>query len=244
MFDRSNKARRGIPQRVDSLHSLRVPADCGSPLEQKDHSTSSAVTKVYFKDLENKLIHHILNSDAVFGCVAWLTSEPIINALSKKDVQIVVQKEDFLRPDSDGDPDGWPRRLRSLYDKLKCKNVHGYNMPGVMWSGLSFGWSGANPNPVRCVGNHNSTKSPAFPRSHHKFVVFCRIESEEVRPYAVWTGSYNFTKNASASFENALYIEDLTIVNAYVAEYAQIFSLSEPLDWTNEWSAPEYRIGT
>jgi phosphatidylserine/phosphatidylglycerophosphate/cardiolipin synthase-like enzyme len=66
----------------------------------------------------------------------------------------------------------------------------------------------------------------------------------KVCPYAVWTGSYNFTKNAGMSFENALYIEDQPIVDAYMAEYAQIFSLSEPLDWTSEWSVPEYRIGT
>jgi hypothetical protein len=38
----------------------------------------------------------------VIGCIAWLTNTKIIQALRKVDqgVQIIVQKEDFLRPDS------------------------------------------------------------------------------------------------------------------------------------------------
>ena len=247
--------KHGVPQIVSNLHSLCIPianGDEGTPVEQKDYSTSSGKTRVYFKDLERNLIRHISESDAVFGCVAWFTSEPIIKALSCKDVQIVVQKEDFLRPDNDIARDGWPQRLRSLYGSLHCRNVRGYEMPNIMWSGLSFGWAGTSPDPVRCVGNNNSAKSTAFPRSHHNFVVFCKFTKVDINdevydvilPYGVWTGSYNFTKNAGRSFENALYIEDQTIVDAYMAEYAQIFSLSEPLDWTSEWSVPEYRIGT
>jgi hypothetical protein len=77
-----------------------------------------------------------------------------------------------------------------------------------------------------------------------------RKEGEEpdvrptVEPYGVWTGSFNFTKSSVASFENAVYIEDSKIAYAYAHEFAQIFALSEPLDWTTSWSAPEYRIGT
>ena len=75
--------------------------------------------------------------------------------------------------------------------------------------------------PVRCVGNNNTDKLPAFPRSHHKFVLFCdyvdtnTVDKNDIRAYiekvivpkAVWTGSYNFTKTAGKSFENAVVVD-------------------------------------
>lgn len=38
-------------------------------------------------------------------------------------------------------------------------------------------------------------------------------------PYAVWTGSFNFTKNACASFENAVVLREPAIVKAFFEEY-------------------------
>ena len=102
---------------------------------------------------------------------------------------------------------------------------------------------------VRCVGNHNSQRVPAFPRMHHKFIVLCKeIGGEDgyrnYEPYEVWTGSFNFTKNAGFSFENAVVLRDADIVKAFFREYAQIAALSEPLNWEAEWVAPEWRVGS
>jgi len=58
------------------------------------------------------------------------------------------------------------------------------------------------------------------------------------------TGSLNLTETATTSFENAVLIKNKKICNAYLNEWAQIFALSENLDWTKEWCAPEFRIGT
>jgi phosphatidylserine/phosphatidylglycerophosphate/cardiolipin synthase-like enzyme len=84
---------------------------------------------------------------------------------------------------------------------------------------------------------------------HNKFLVGCDYleacsGSFLVVPKQVWTGSYNFSYNARASFENALIISDTEIAMAYAQEWAQIYALSEPLDWQKDWVAPEYRIGT
>lgn len=60
---------------------------------------------VFFRDLKTRLIEQINRADYVFGCVAWLTDHDILTALGKKrGVQLLVQKEDFLRPDSDAVP--------------------------------------------------------------------------------------------------------------------------------------------
>lgn len=232
----------------NNLNSELIETDCGE-VNQDDFSTKSGQVEVFFKNLEDRLIEKIQEADFVFGCVAWLTSKPIIDALSKVNCSIVVQKEDFLRPDSDSHRK-WEAELLGLYERLSCKVLR-CELPGIAGR-LSTSYQ-YEVDPIRCVGNHNSNKSPAFPRSHHKFVVFSKINKGqksdsypfgEVVPFAVWTGSFNFTKNATQSFENAVYITDRKIVDAYANEYAQVFALSEPLNWESQWCAPEYRIGT
>lgn len=103
---------------------------------------------------------------------------------------------------------------------------------------------------VRCVGVGGQRNRP---RMHDKFLVFCKEEPEcasdvlygsAIKPFAVWTGSFNFTRNATQSFENAVYIEDVKIARAYFDEFQQIAALSEPLDWESEYVEPEWRIGS
>ena len=92
------------------------------------------------------------------------------------------------------------------------------------------------------------TPPRTFPRMHNKFLAFCdaNLTGDEMRlvPRAVWTGSFNMTRNATRSFENAVVLTDPDIVAAYYREWEQILSLSEPLDWTSHWCEPEWRIGS
>lgn len=236
-----------------NLNCSTIPDADGEDLALCDPSTTSiAPVSVYFRDIEQHLINHIRAATHVVGCVAWLTSEPILNELAKKELAcIAIQKEDFLRPDV-SPRNGWGMRLRNLYAALKAPDVrYGFPDPICGMSVCSFWESEA----VRCVGNYNRNKDSAFPRSHHKFLVFLEprndlyknedcYENDIYRATAVWTGSFNFTKNAGQSLENALYIESYEIADAYYREWAQVMALSEPLDWESDWVAPEWRIGT
>lgn len=212
--------------------------------QNKDNSVTTAEVEVYFRNLAETLLGHIAEAHLVVGCVAWLTHPEILTALANVESAIVVQKEDFLRPDL-GSRSGWKRNLRSSYDALRCHRSRWEF--GNMISELCTGGD-IRITAVRCVGNLNREKSPAFPRMHNKFLVFCRIEDHEncevVRPYAVWTGSFNLTNNAANSLENAVLIRQPEIVQAYFREFGQIMALSEPLDWESEWTAPEWRIGS
>jgi phosphatidylserine/phosphatidylglycerophosphate/cardiolipin synthase-like enzyme len=116
---------------------------------------------------------------------------------------------------------------------------------------------------VRCVGNLNTDKAPAFPRAHNKFLVlfnrppFAWVDDGRgdstgswmptnylSHGGSVWTGSFNFTKNSARSLENAVVIRNPVIVDAYMNEWTQIAAISEPLDWFQTWVAPQWRIGT
>lgn len=215
-------------------------------------------TCVYFDNLEQKLIEHIQEADVCLGCVAWLTNKAILDELAKKRrVSIIVQKEDFLRPDYNFTTASnfvWKQRLHNLYKDLPS-GVETYSFYGEAYGGKVYEPELYSPpcrdfseistrstwqtEAVRCMGNYNSSKNPAFPRMHHKFLLFCHKKA-----YAVWTGSFNFTENATRSMENALYITEPSIVDAYWQEWAYIFALSEQLNWDSEWSLPEFRVGT
>jgi hypothetical protein len=202
---------------------------------------------VYFDDLDQHLVKHIKTAHIIVGCVAWLTHPDILQALArtKKGVSIIVQKEDFLRPDLNSTA-GWRSELRKRYDKLRSISV----WPGGL-SGLTQAVSADYfIDPIRCVGIYNRVKALAVPRMHHKFLVFCRLKTtgksaadipyEEIEPYAVWTGSFNPTINASNSLENAVVITDANIAQAYFNEWKSIVFSSEPLDWEKEWIHPGF----
>jgi hypothetical protein len=239
-----------MPAAID-LNSLKLPDECQGqdPTDNTTTSRDGSVT-VYFRDLEQQLIRRIAGAEAVVGCIAWLTSESILRALAvlPAGASIVVQKEDFLRPDAGSKP-GWATKLRSLYGRVpSIPERHAHS--GLV-SKLSV-CSDPAIDPVRCVGNHNRNKAPAFPRMHNKFLVFCKVfkVAEQnygrpmMKPYAVWTGSFNLTKNASMSLENAVVLTDPAIVSAYFNEWGQVLALSESLDWESDWSEPEWRIGS
>lgn len=240
--------------KIVNLNTILLKTD-GYPAEESRPRISGLVktdeVTCYFRDLREHLIEHISEAEIVLGCVAWLTDRHILKALAhvSRGVNIVVQKEDFLRPDI-GSRSDFKDRLCAQYAELHPATDRQWC--GTVLEGMSFC---ADPTieAVRCVGNYNTAKLPAFPRMHHKFLVFCRQGIEPldwhdewpcIKPYAVWTGSFNLTENAAASFENALYITIPAIVQAYYEEWGWIEALSEPLNWDSAWIAPEWRIGT
>lgn len=208
---------------------------------QVDNGCSSGNATVHFKNLATALIRYIEKSEVVVGCVAWLTHRSILNALAKKKgVSVVVQKEDFLRPDSDVvRGSDWARILRTSYESLR--SVHSKNIWHEFSNGLYL-HGDIDIDPVRCMGFRPDRSLPAQPRMHHKFLVFCSQGGWGYDPYAVWTGSFNLTHNGTNSLENAVYLNDVGIASAYLREWAQVLALSEPLDWTSQWVEPNYDV--
>jgi hypothetical protein len=217
-----------------NLNEAKLPVDWPPEQKQVDYSVRSGEPRAYFKELTDRLIEHVIQADAIVGCVAWFTNERILSALSTlKGVSIIVQKEDFLRPDGPSSK----QQLRNFYAKLP--SLYRSQFDGLVRE-LNYASLCSDPmGGVRCAGIRGG-----YSRCHHKFVVFCALVEGCLRPYGVWTGSFNFTNNAERSFENAVYIENHIISQAYFDEYSQIAALSEPLDWTHEYVEPEWRIGS
>ena len=200
------------------------------------------------------------------GSVAWLTEFHVLDALATLATAIVVQKEDFLRRDHgpDVNPETWKAILHEKYDAIaesdeKHHLFRRQNMPDPL-GGMSL-FAHQRISGVRCFGNRNRRdgKQSRTPLMHHKYIVFADFslepepdhEGDEVLrgtirwdPRFVWTGSCNLSNMAGRSRENAVIIREPRIARAYLNEWADLMSVSEPLDWDSEWVDPQWHEGT
>lgn len=239
-----------------NLNNIKVDDDpCFNADYKLDNSISDGDISIYFRNQIQHLIEYIQEADAIVGCVAWLTNEKLLGALKQLPygVSIIVQKEDFLRPD--GSKIGG-KQLYKLYNQIKP--FHWHSSSGIttntICDNLSVASCDLDNEAIRCCGNHNKDQDPACPRMHNKFLIFGKISSQKgesqyddtkiFKPYAVWTGSLNLTHNSLNSLENGVYIQRDTVAHAYLKEWANILAISEPLDWNSEWCTPQFRIGT
>lgn len=232
------------------------------------YSGSDGVS-VIFRHLKRALVHQIKQADYVYGCVAWLTDFDILDALAeKKGVCIVVQKEDFLRPDGLGSSDWWRQKLSVAYEKLPT--MERTFIVGLLSRLDQLG--NTELDAVRCAGYRRGGGAGKFtPLMHHKFALFAKSHGTEPSPLfdedqdreasqraargeppsyffpdpsIVWTGSFNWSDNANRSIENAVVLTEPAIVAAFYKEFQQVAALSESLDWESEYVEPEWRIGT
>jgi hypothetical protein len=227
------------------------------PMYRPHASSRDYRVHAYFDKIEDRLVGAIQCAPAVVGCVAWLTNHHILDALSDcLAVSIVIQKEEFYRRAGSDRAEG-PGSLRHRYDRLPSKLNRFYENIGILTGMEPLFKPGradaARIEAVRCVGGFNRQGSASFPRMHHKFIVLCHLDARDpacvgsglsqLIPYEVWTGSFNFTANATRSFENVVRMHEPTLAAAYALEWSNLAAISEPLDWSSDDPSPEWRLG-
>lgn len=196
-------------------------------LRRRD-TTADRVT-AHFGDLLPALLEFIRGSESIAGCVAWITSDPVIDALAQRPVALILNKEWLLRS---GDTSALAVRQRARLARLNG---------GILASSFPSPLCDVAPprtklDAVRCAGHSPRVRSKNSPLMHHKFIV--RLEGG--KPVAVWTGSFNFTANASSSLENAVEIHDPAAASAYLSEFSRVASISEPLEFAAGKSDPSW----
>lgn len=199
----------------DALHDFH-----NLPLIRDTPSEYTSKVVAHLGELRTACVNFISGSDIIVGSVAWLTDPDIIKALSKRFVALTVQKENW-----------WKAK-----DKRGINLARGYaslqgGLPASAFPEPLASFGGSTPlAPIACVGY--SGASPFSPLHHHKFLVRCRVTKVgKLAADAVWTGSFNLTKNASNGYENAVEIHDPIIAGAYLNEFALMACMSEPMNW-------------
>ena len=219
--------RRTVPGDLKDVHPVKMP------IFDRASVTAGTVT-VHTRDIRARLIDFINSSASVLGCVAWVRDPDILAALAAKDnAAIIVQKETMLRNDAN-----LRRRLKALSNNWRLSS-----MPEPL---RLLGPDGSIAG-CRCVGQHIGKANPGAPRMHHKFLVDVefnprgRTDATRWSPRRVWTGSFNFSRNADASLENAVEIADAGVAAAYFEEWMKVMAVSEPLDWTARMPKPQWK---
>ena len=211
------------------LHALHTAE------RQRATSTPHGVATAHFGELRAPLLKFIDGSEIVVGCVAWITERHVLEMLARRPVSLVVQKERWWKT-SDARGQALARRYAALRgglvassfpEPLATRTFRGKAVPNE-----------ATLAPIACVGYGSGGQSQ--PLMHHKFLVRCTAGLDgTLVPSAVWTGSFNFSGNANNSFENAVEIHDATIAGAYLAEFALVASVSEPMNWRLSRPSPK-----
>lgn len=243
-----------LPKQGANMNDLNEAMIGGDYRPLSDVGIESGTVRCVFRNHTESLLGLMDEYGAMIGCVAWLTNERILHAMTKIRTAIVVQKEDFLRPDF-GDRSA--ANLRPLYDALG--GIHLNTLPNPL-PNMCYLWENRDRifRGVRCMGIRRPERQEPSILMHHKFAVFgdretstwehpltgIKRQHREFKWKTVWTGSFNFTEGSARSLENSLIIRDPKIAEAYALEFGQVAALSEPLDWTKEWVSPEWRIGT
>jgi hypothetical protein len=248
-----------------NLNKLELPlVGRKKNLSLEDYGETSENIAVHFRDLDQQLVKYIRNAKAVVGAVYLLTHEEILEELAKKEfVSIVVQKAAYYRNPTES----WQKKTIRLYKQLP--QYAGQYVLSDTPSRLSSNDKLVDTwDAIRSVGVIADNNKEIIPFMHNKFLIFCDYETRDVmienpiavknglpesfcdmevevdvlRPYAVWTGSFNITKNALKSLENALYITDFKIVDAYYSEWGQLLAMSESLDGMSNNYKPQWEI--
>jgi hypothetical protein len=230
-------------RQFDPLWKTAIPGSHGGlPLDDHGLNGVTATVDVVFRHPMERLLALIESSSMVVGCVAWLTNARVLRKLSACSfVQIVVQKEDFLRPELGKTPRDY---CRPLYAALPCSgSTHDVTIQSRHLDYIAGAHGHEFTDAVRCVGNRSvGHVKPSL--MHNKFLVFGNLVQHDgitcFESSTVWTGSLNLSSTAENNFENSVIIRSRDIAQQYIKEWAQIYTISEPLDWDSEWSAPEF----
>ncbi len=185
-----------------------------------DFEPQSCKVEHVFNDHESRLVELIAGYKAAVGCVAWVNNDRLLEALSQLDaVTIVVQKELDLAPTDLG-----PSELYDGYLRLRP----------FITTQISDRFGAALPVSVRCFG---VTGKDARAKMHHKFLVLGDRDAEgSFIPQIVWSGSSNFTENATQSLDDATIFYDSFSAMQFTWRFCRILLLSEPLDFNGAFS--------
>lgn len=252
------KASRAKTPYYKPAESLRKKTDAkdtiGMDLDNGKYVPGVNVS-VVFKNLCESVVLLIdtqVPGDFIMAAVAWLTSKPILEALTRARergviVLVVLQKEKWLRKGKSQTE--FHKKLRARYDALGSLSTGSIVEPLLKaFSPTPREWKFPKETlylqATRCAGDWVTNEFNAR-RMHHKFLV-CGSQSGDERGYVaktVWTGSYNFSASAEASLENAVMIHDSPyIARSFAKEFAMIYMNSEPLDWISERMLSDLRF--
>lgn len=189
---------------------------------------TKAEVECHFRNLQQALLSEIEKADIVLGCVAWISDPIILESLTRRSTALIL----------DSKVNRMGKKLTDLYSQLQHTDkepIYEMLLDGIgSEKYLCYTDLEDNPVPKAYAEDWNFEGGlyavDGFYRyMHHKFLVMiekvgnCNMCGKRKYRPTVWTGSFNFTKNASKGLENAVIIRDDYISASYLCEFLEIY---------------------
>ena len=189
--------------------------------------SSNALVECHFRNLQQVLLNEIEKADIVLGCVAWISDPLILESLNKRSTALIL----------DSKVNRMGKRLKDLYEQLKETDkepIYRFMREGNR-SGEYLCNTDLNNQPVEGAYSEDWNFESGlyavdgfYRYMHHKFLILIKITGKcscgkNTYSPCVWTGSFNFTKNASKGLENAVIIRDNYISGSYLCEFLEVY---------------------
>ncbi len=193
-----NETNRNMPRTIISCNDIIV-----NHLKPFTKATDVVFNWTFTDNIHEEMINIITKyaeNKIVVGCVAWLSSQKIIDAFKiAKGVSFIVNDEQYSTW-------GGGCITREKYEQLP----HFPKSPRELWKNKLESPMLLAKNiyePVRCFGTGDERRGNVqlgTPLMHTKFFVIC---DEKNIPKYVWEGSMNFTANSSNNIESCNFSE-------------------------------------
>lgn len=189
---------------------------------------TQAEVECHFRNLQKVLLNEIEKADIVLGCVAWISDPLILESLTRRSTALIL----------DSRVNRMGKRLQALYDKLQDTDkqpiydmlINGFGSERYLC------YTDLDNNPVSDAYAEDWNFEGGlyavdgfYRYMHHKFLILLKksnpcIQCGRARySSSVWTGSFNFTKNAGKGLENAVIIRDPYISASYLCEFLEVY---------------------
>lgn len=198
--------------------------------------------QAYFGDLKQVLIAHIYEAEYIYGCVAWLTHVDILRALKQRKCSVIVNQENWSTPFRSKNLRDYAELTPVPFEYLKTIDPRvtpidpNYVSPAIRSIGKP-----SDGDTKHTVVSGAPARFDAVNLMHHKFLILESSAPDGIR--GVWTGSFNFTHNATNSLENAIFCTDEHVVHEYKKEFMRMYRNSGELK--DNWEpGMYYRLGS
>ena len=189
---------------------------------------TKASVESHFRNLQQVLLNEIEQADIVLGCVAWISDPVILESLTRRSTALIL----------DSKVNRMGAKLKDLYKQLEHTDKQPiYTMlKNGLGSERYLCYTDIEDQPVaEAFAEDWNFESGLYAVDgfyrymHHKFLVLLTFDGKcgscgrrKYKP-TTWTGSFNFTKNASNGLENAVIIRDTHISASYLCEFLEIY---------------------
>ncbi|CAH6418285.1 Hypothetical protein POVN_LOCUS55 [uncultured virus] len=164
----------------------------------------------HFTKIKEAIATYLRGADTAYVCSAWFSCPHILEAMaSLSKCELLVSTK--------------PPCLHELKEARIACYLH------VHQPKFSFSVEVKEDNERSVPSVKDDVKE--YELMHNKFIVLLKEAGEEriQTPYAVITGSYNFTKAADTNAENIVYIPDSVVAAVYLKQFFELRDLCTKL---------------